>query len=83
MLETQEILAVVSLQDATRDQQLAFMGKMLDLKWRLSNQIQGGFVATYPLEFCDDVLVNESEREIAECAAHTGVAEWDAVCVLQ
>ena len=81
-MKTQDVLAVVSLTSATRDQRLHFMRAMLDREWKLAGPLRGGYFAAFPSGVDDDVIVNQSEDEISECAVLSGITNWDAVCVL-
>jgi len=81
-MKTQDVLAVVSIDQATRDQKIAFMGAMLDRQWRVTRQLRGGYYAGFPVDVDDDRIVDQSQTEIAECASLSGISEWDAVCVL-
>lgn len=80
-MTTQDVLAVVSINHATRGQKLAFMGAMLDREWRVSRQLRDAYCAGFPTHVDDDEIVDQSEMEIAECASISGISDWDAVCV--
>ena len=81
-MKTQDVLAVVSIDHATRDQKIAFMGAMLDRQWRVARQLRDAYFAGFPVYVEDDQIVDQSQTEIAECASLSGILEWDAVCVL-
>ena len=81
-MKTQDVLAVVSIDHATRDQKIAFMGAMLDRQWRVARQLRDAYFAGFPVDVEDDQIVDQSHTEIAECASLSGILEWDAVCVL-
>jgi hypothetical protein len=80
-MRTQDVLAVVSIVHATRDQKLAFMGAMLDRQWRVAHQLRDAYCAGFPVDVDDDQIVDQSQAEIGECASLSGISEWDAVCV--
>ncbi len=82
LMNTQDVLAVVSLSGASKNQQIKFMNEMLDRNWRATNVCRGGYVAAFPREVDDERIVTQSEREISECASLSGIDGWDAVCVM-
>lgn len=81
-MKTQDVLAVVSIDHATREQKIAFMGAMLDRQWRVTRQLRDAYCAGFPVDVDDEQIVDQSQTEIAECASLSGISEWDAVCVL-
>lgn len=82
-MESLDVVAIVSVGEASRDQKIAFMGAMLDRQWRAIPECANGYFAAFPRDTGETQAVAQSEYEIGECAQLSGIQEWDAVCLLQ
>jgi hypothetical protein len=65
-MNAQDVLAVIAIDEATRDQKVAFMGAMLDPQWRVARQLRDACYAGFPVDVDDDQIVDDSPLEIVK-----------------